>query len=109
MGNRDVFDEDASAFTEFPKIVTSECSSEVGDNAIRETKSMDDIFKKLDSFLCSSRDERFILDPLGELVNGDVYILKATWPRLERPNHIQSPACEGPGVGVSYKHRQINL
>ena len=34
MGNRDVFDGDASVFTEVPKIMTSEYSSEVGDNAI---------------------------------------------------------------------------
>ena len=57
---------------------------------------MDDIFEELDYFLCSSRDEWFILDPLGELVDGDVYIPEATWRWLERPDHIQSPACEGP-------------
>ena len=34
MGNRDVFDGDASAFAEVPKMVASECSSEVGDNTI---------------------------------------------------------------------------
>ena len=54
MGNRDVFDGDASVFVEVPKRMTSKCSSEVGDNAIRETKSVDDIFKELDCFLCSS-------------------------------------------------------
>ena len=47
MGNRDVFDRDASIFVEVPKMVPSECSSEVGDNAVRETKSMDDIFEEL--------------------------------------------------------------
>ena len=59
-------------------MVTSECSSEVDDNAVRKTESMDDIFEELDSFLCSSRDERFILDSLGELVDGDIYIPKTT-------------------------------
>ena len=44
MGNRDVFDGDASVFAEVPKMVTSECSSKVGDNAIWGTESMDDIF-----------------------------------------------------------------
>ena len=78
MGNRDVFDGDASVFVEVPKMVTGECSSE----------SMDDIFKELDCFLCSSRDKRFILDPLGELVDGDVYIPKTTWHWLERSNHV---------------------
>ena len=53
-------------------MMTSECGSEVGDDAVRETESMDDIFKKLNCFLCSGRDKLFILDPLGQLVNGDV-------------------------------------
>ena len=54
MGNRDVFDGDASVFVEVPKMVTGECSSEVGDNAVRETESMDDVFEELDCFICSS-------------------------------------------------------
>ena len=54
MGNRDVFDGDASVFAEVPKLMAYECSSEVGDNAIQETKSVDDIFEELDCLLCSS-------------------------------------------------------
>ena len=79
MGNRDAFDGDASVFIEVPKMVTSECSFEVGDDAVWETESVDDIFKELDCFLCSRRDVRFILDPLGELIDGDVYVLETTW------------------------------
>ena len=45
MGNRDEFDRDASVFVEVPKMMTSECSSEVGDNAVQETESVDDIFE----------------------------------------------------------------
>ena len=56
MGNRDVFDRDAPVFAEVPKMTTSECGSEVSDNAVRETESVDDIFEELDYFLCSSRD-----------------------------------------------------
>ena len=92
MGNGD-----ASIFTEVPKVMASKCSSEVGDDAVRETESVDDVFKKLDCFLYSSHDERFILNPLGELVNSDIHVPETTWRWLERPNHIQSPACEGPG------------
>ena len=66
----------------------------VGDDAVQETESVYDVFKELDCFICSSRDERFILDPLGELVDGDVDIPESTWQWLERPDHIQSPACE---------------
>ena len=78
MGNRDVFDGDATIFAEVPKVMASKYSSEVGDDVVRETKSVDDIFEELNCFLCSSRDERFILNPLGELINGYVYILEAT-------------------------------
>ena len=75
-------------FVEVPKVMASKCSSEVGDNAVRETESMDDIFEELDCFHCSSRDERFILNPFGELINGNVYVLETTWRWLKRPNHI---------------------
>ena len=56
MGNRDVFDRDAPVFVEVPKVMAGKCSSEVGDDAVRETKSVDDVFEELDCFLCSSRD-----------------------------------------------------
>ena len=72
MGNGDIFDGDPSVFAEVPKMMTSECSSEVGDNAVQETKSVDDIFKVPDCLLSSSQNMRFVFDPLGELVNGDV-------------------------------------
>ena len=75
-------------FAEVPKVMASKCSSEVGDDAIRETEYVDDIFEELDCFLCCSRDERFILNPLGEFVDGDVHVLETTWCWLERPNHI---------------------
>ena len=88
MGNGDIFDEDAPVFAEIPKVMTSKRSSEVGDDAVWETESVDDIFEELNCFLCSSQDERFILDPLGELINDDVYVPKATWRWLERTNHV---------------------
>ena len=97
MGNRDVFDGDASVFVEVPKMVASECSSEVGDDAVREIESMDDIFEELDYLLCSGRNKPFAFDPLGELVNGDIYVPKTAWRRLERPNHVESLACKGLG------------
>ena len=54
MGNGDVFDGDALVFIEVPKVMASKRSSEVGDDAVRETESVDDIFEELDCFLCSS-------------------------------------------------------
>ena len=94
MGNRDVLDGDASVFTEVPKVMASKYSSKVGDNAIQETESVNDIFKELDYFLCSGRNKRFVFDPLGKLVNDDVHVPKTTWRWFKRPDHIQSPACE---------------
>ena len=88
MGNGDVFDGDASVFIEVPKMMTSECGSEVSDDVVWETKSMDDIFEELDCFLCSCRDKRFILNPHGELVDGDVHVPETTWCWLERPDHV---------------------
>ena len=96
MGNGDVFDGDALVFVEVPNVMASKRSSEVGDDAVRETKSVDDIFEELDCLLCSSRNKRLVFDPLGELVNGDVYIPKTTWRRLERPDHVESLACKRP-------------
>ena len=49
MGN----DGDAMVFAEVPKVMASKCSSEVGDNAIWETESVD-IFEELDCLLSSS-------------------------------------------------------
>ena len=97
MSNRDIFDGDATVFAEVLEVMASKCSSEIGDDAIRETKSVDDIFEELDCFLCSSRDKRFIFNPLGELVDGDIYVPETTWCWFERPDHVQSPACEGLG------------
>ena len=88
MGNRDVFNGDAAVFAEVLKMMTSECSSKVGDNAIWETESMDDIFKELDCLLRSRRNKRFVFDPLGELVDGDVTYQKPPGAGLKRPNHV---------------------
>ena len=78
MSNGNVFNKDASVFAEVPKMMAGKSYPEVGDDAVRETVSVYDIFKELDCFLCSSRNERFVLDPLGELINGDVHILETS-------------------------------
>ena len=74
----DLFDGDASVFAEVPKMVTSECSSEVGDKAVRETESIDDIFEEFNCLLCRGQNKRLVFDPLGELVNGDAYVSKTS-------------------------------
>ena len=54
MGNGDIFNGDAPVFAEFPKVMASKRSSEVGDDAVWETKSVYNIFKEIDCFLRSS-------------------------------------------------------
>ena len=65
MGNRDVLHGDASVIVEVLKVMVSKYSSEVGDDAVRETESVDDIFKELNCLLCSSRNKQFVFDPLS--------------------------------------------
>ena len=79
MSNEDVFDGDATVFAELPKAMASKSSSEVGDDAVWETESVDDVFEELDCLLCSSRNKQFVFDPLGELINGDVHVPETTW------------------------------
>ena len=50
MGNRDIFDGDAMVFIEVPEVMASKRSSEVDDDAVWETKSVDDIFEELNCF-----------------------------------------------------------
>ena len=54
MGNGDVIDRDASVFAKVPKVMANKCSAEVSDDAVQETESVDDVFKEVDCFLCSS-------------------------------------------------------
>ena len=41
-------------------------------------------------------DQGFVFDPLGEFVVADVDLAETFRRGLERPDHIQSPACKGP-------------
>ena len=78
MDNGDVFNGDAPVLVEVPKMTAGKCGSEVGDDAVGETESMDNAFEELDCFLCGSRDKRFVLDSLEELVDGNVYVSETT-------------------------------
>jgi hypothetical protein len=74
MSNGNVFNRDAPFFAEIPKMMAGKSCPEVGDDAVRETKYVYDVFKELDCFLSCSCNEWFVLNPLGELINGDVHI-----------------------------------
>ena len=92
MSNGNVFNRDAPVFAEVPKMMAGKSCPEVGDDVVREIESVYDVFKELDCFLSSSCDEWFVLNPLGELINGDVHIPETSWHWFERSDHIQSPA-----------------
>ena len=79
MGNEDLFDGDASVFAEVPKMMTSECSFEVVDNAIRETESVDDIFEELDCLLSSSRNKAVCIRSTWRTYR---------WRRTRTENHL---------------------
>ena len=67
MGNGDVFDGDASVFIEVPKMMASKRSSEVGDNAVWETKSMDDVSKSSIAFFAVAETSGLYLIHLENL------------------------------------------
>ena len=41
-------------FVEVPEVMASKRGFEVGDDAVRKTESMDNIFEELDCFLCGT-------------------------------------------------------
>ena len=79
MGNGDVFDGDASVFAEVPKMMASKRSSKVGDNVVRETESVDDIFEELDCFLCSGQTQAVCIRSTWRTCQ---------WQRTRTGNHL---------------------
>jgi hypothetical protein len=57
---------------------------------------MHDVLDELNHFDCAVLDKWFVLDPLGEFVNGHKNVLKTTLEFLERSYLIQPPAGEWP-------------
>jgi hypothetical protein len=103
VGDRDVFDEDALIFTKILEIVASESGTQIGYDAIWHSKPMYNVLQQVGCLFCYSHDEWFVFNPLGEFVNGDINISKTSWGWLERPYHVQSPACKRPGSGDGLK------
>ena len=97
VSDGNVFNRNAPVLAEVPKTMAGKRGPKVGDDAVRETESVYDVLKELDCFFSSSCDEWFVFDPFGELIDGDVHVPETSWRRFERPDHIQSPACERPG------------
>ena len=64
---------------------------------------MYDVLKQLGYLLRSCGDKGLVLNPLGELINGDIYVFEASRNWIEGPDHVQSPACKGPRCGDGLK------
>ena len=79
MRDRYILNGYAPILVEIPKVTADKCRTKVGDDTVRQPKPMDDVVEEFRCFLCCRLDERLVLDPLGELINGDVYILETSW------------------------------
>jgi hypothetical protein len=49
---------------------------------------MHDILDQIGCLLRGCCDEGFVFNPLGKLVDGDIYLLETPRSWLKRPNHI---------------------
>jgi hypothetical protein len=78
VGNRDVFDRDALVFTEILEVIASESRTQIGYDAIWQAQGMHDVLKQLGCLLRGCGDKGLVLDPLGELINGNIYIFEAS-------------------------------
>jgi hypothetical protein len=67
--------------------VTYELSAIVSNNAIGDSKPMDDVLDEFGRPVGDGPD----FDPLGEFVDGDQEVVEAPGRLLELPNHVKAP------------------
>jgi hypothetical protein len=68
---------DVVAIAEIQKLFTSELGAIVHDDAVGNSKAVDDVGKKEHSLLRPDAGDRMGLDPLGKFVNGDEQVGEA--------------------------------
>jgi hypothetical protein len=61
-----------------------EARIQIYDDPIGHTEAMHAVLDELDCFGCAVFYERFVLDPLGEFINGHKDVFKTTLGFLER-------------------------
>jgi hypothetical protein len=66
--------------------------AQICDHSIRHAKAVHDVLNKLNGLGYTILDDWFVLNPLDELINGHIDVLKTTLSSLERPYLIQSLA-----------------
>jgi hypothetical protein len=92
--HQNILENYASVIAEVPKIITGERGPQVSDDIVRQAEAVNDFIEQLSCLLRGAHDQRLILNPFGKLVDNDVNPAKASWSRLERPDHVQSLACK---------------
>jgi hypothetical protein len=65
------------------------------DDVVGNAEAVDDLVEECDSLFRRCRDQGHVLYPLGEFVDQHKDACKFSKGRFERPDHIQSLACEG--------------
>jgi hypothetical protein len=103
VSDRRPVDPDPIPVSEIQELLAREVGPIVYDDGVGHTKSIDDVQEKLDGFLGAGLDDRFCLNPLGELVHYDKKVGKAARDFFERPDHVETPDHERPGEGDGLK------
>jgi hypothetical protein len=91
MSNGHIADLDVKILTVSLKCAAGELAPVVSDDPVQDPKPTDDGLNKLDYGLLVDLDHRGCFRPLGELVDGDVQILKSCNGPGERTQDVQLP------------------
>jgi hypothetical protein len=73
-----------------------EIGSQVSNDGAGEAKTVQDVVDEGNHSICRKRCDRFVLDPLGKLVDGHQHVHKTTQRSGQRPYHVQALACKRP-------------
>jgi hypothetical protein len=95
---------DVVVVTEFEEFLPRELRTVIRDDGAWDSKAVDNVDEKFHGLLRSDRRDRPRLNPLCELVNGDMQMRVAPGCFLERPDQIEPPDCERPRDGDHLEH-----
>jgi hypothetical protein len=95
--DQDILDLDTCILAEFPELVGREIGSQVYDDGIRKAEAVQDIRDEVNNPIWCELGYRFVLNPLGKLVDSHQNMGETAWRRCEGPNHVEAPTSKGPG------------
>ena len=105
MSNRGYIKPDSVLRTKPGKGSHGKVCAIVRDDAVGVSISQYNVLQESHSCVPVTFGDGFYLDPLGELVYHHQHVSFVTSGRLELPNHVQAPDCEGPGDRNSLERR----